>query len=218
MALVGIVLLIVFGPDREEVKRRFEFYGAEGDLKIMPELSIDDGDDAVHQLPKYFQDTPPPPPLEILDEEPDPAAVEEMPVVKETSEVETDIVGQNVDADPALDPVDQVELTLPQQTSRDWRIVYMVRPNYPLDATETERRTPVITVEVAIFVNPDGRVAASMITSSTGGPAFANVVLKAVEQWLFQWLIGDGRPASGRWIEMTWNFKSPYFTNFNGLE
>jgi len=54
IALVLLIVVALFGPSREEVKRRFENYGAEGPLEIMPDISIDDGSDPIAQLPEAF--------------------------------------------------------------------------------------------------------------------------------------------------------------------
>jgi TonB family protein len=86
----------------------------------------------------------------------------------------------------------------------------MGRPQPPRGATEEARRRPVITVEVAFFVNEEGRVTHSYILSSTGGPSFNEVVLKAVNQWLYKPVAREGRPPQGFWNRLTIRFKSPY--------
>lgn len=207
VALAAIALLVLLGPNRDEVRKRFVIYGAEGEIRLMPEISIDDGTDPVYQLPESFRDTPPPD-FVIEPDEPRPDGVEVVPPVVEEArfdqEGESDI--EVVDADVGRE--NRVELTLPQQTSRDFRILELVRPLYPAGATEAERRTPEIRVEAAIFVGPDGLVRAAMVTGGTGGPVFQEEALRAMRQWVFQWLI-EPPPQVGRWIEMTWRFKGP---------
>ena len=85
----------------------------------------------------------------------------------------------------------------------------MVRPLYPLTASAREQRLPIVRVDVAIFVDASGQVTASMITASEGGPPFTETVLAAMEQWEFEWS-RQAVPVVGRWIEMSWRFKSPY--------
>ena len=104
---------------------------------------------------------------------------------------------------------DQVELNLPQQSNPDWYIMHMVRPEYPLNAPLHERKTPVIFVKVAVFLDLDGKVSASMVTATNGSQIFTDAVLAAVDQWEFAWRIS---PTAGRWVEMTWNFRSPFYT------
>ena len=55
VALTALVLLVLLGPDEQEVKERFEYYGAPGELQIMPEVSIEEGDQSLHQLPRSLQ-------------------------------------------------------------------------------------------------------------------------------------------------------------------
>ncbi len=206
-AVAILVLLALLGPDKEAVKRRFEYYGAPGELRIMPEISVDSGSDRTHQLPKSLQQPPPPADVQVEKDRDDPDAEETRPKPQEgkpTEIVPDDVVADGEKADQA-----QVELALPTQSNPDWFILHMVRPEYPVEASESERRMPVIFVKAAIFVGEDGQVQEKMILSTNGGPAFRAAVLKAIGEWLFGW---RGDPAGGRWIEMTWNFRSPYFT------
>lgn len=211
-ALLLLGLLIVLGPDHRDVERRFRFYGAPGVLRIMPEISIEDGKDRVHQLPKSLQVPPPPAAIEILKEDVDPHGT--VPVPKETDD--RNVQDQDeVQPDPDAERADraQVELSLPSQTNPDWYILHMVRPEYPLDAPEAERRQPLIFVNVAIFVGPSGDVAERMVQATNGSRVFAEEVLAALVDWKFGWRVN---PGYGRWIEMTWNFHSPYFAQAGG--
>ncbi|MFN2371463.1 MAG: hypothetical protein ABR506_09990 [Candidatus Krumholzibacteriia bacterium] len=206
-ALVLLALLVLLGPDQEEVKRRFEYYGAPGELRIMPEISIDDGRDAVHQLPKSLQQPPPPAEIVVEPESDDPDAEDTVARPREGAPTDRPPVDLVADAEQASEA--QVELALPQQRNPDWFILHQVRPDYPVDAPEAERRQPLVFVEAAIFVGRDGRVTESMITATNGGPTYGRAVLAAVDQWVFGWRVD---PGAGRWIEMTWNFRSPYFS------
>jgi len=207
VALAGLALVILLGPDQEEIKRRFEYYGAPGELRIMPEVSIDDGSDAVHQLPKSLQMPPPPAEVVVEDEPDDPDATEALPTPREGRPVEDTPLEVVADAEEASDP--QVELALPQQRNPDWYILHQVRPEYPVAAPEAERRMPTVFVRAAIFVGKDGRVKEKMVLATNGGAAFSDAVLAAIGEWIFGWRVD---PGAGRWIEMTWNFRSPYFT------
>ena len=207
-AAVGLLaLLVLLGPEQEEIKRRFEYYGAPGELRIMPEISIDKGSDRVHQMPKSLQQPPPPAEVVVEEEMDDPDAEDVVAEPKEGTPAEVrpdDVVADAEEASEA-----QVELALPQQTNPDWFILHQVRPEYPVDAPESERRLPKVFVKAAIFVGRDGRVQEKMVLATNGGATYAEAVLEALGEWVFGWRID---PGAGRWIEMTWNFRSPYFT------
>ena len=209
VAVAGLIALVLLGPNEQEIKERFEYYGAPGELKIMPEISIDDGQQKVHQIPQSLQVQPPPANIEIEEEEQTEEGTVEVPPenILEPNEVETvrDLPQDNTD----LSSDQQVEMARPMQTNPDYFILNLVRPQYPLEASEAERRIPVITVTVAIHVGPDGLVSDAWITRNTGGPLFAEECLKAVRQWKFGWRID---PGIGRQFPITWRFKSPYFT------
>jgi len=208
VALVALIAAILLGPDQQSIKKRFEYYGAPGEMQIMPEVSIDRGRDQVHQLPKSLQEPPPPANLEIEREDLDPDATEKVMVNELQQEVDTDRLAELPDPDAQDDSDDQVELSLPLQSNPDWFVLHEVRPAYPLKISAKERRTPVIFVRVAIFVGPNGDVLEAMITGTDGSRPFTDEVLEKVRQWKFGWRVA---PGAGRWIEMTWNFKSPFF-------
>lgn len=206
LALVLLLLGVLFGPDREDVKRTFEFSGKAGPLKVMPELSVDEGMDPRHQeqLRKALQPPEPAPNYEI--EEEDPEAVEEKPVSAAPVPEPAPEADPVEDAD--LDVVDAVEMHLPSQTNPWFRLVRMVRPTYPLDATPADRALPSLEVEVAFYVAPSGKVEGAYILRNEGGPAFADVVLRAVEQWLYEPIPGARAP-DGFWNRLTITFVSP---------
>ena len=138
VAVIGLVLLAVLGPDQEEIKRRFEYYGAPGELRIMPEVSIDDGSDAIRQLPKSLQQ-PPPPAEVVVDEEPeDPDAEEVLPVPREGTVVEDTPREVVLDAEEASES--QVEFSLPRQSNPDYFIIHIEPPVYPYPVDHTLAR------------------------------------------------------------------------------
>ena len=56
VAAVLIVVVIAFlGPSKETVEKRFTPYGAEGPLRIMPEISIEEGQDESHPHQRCFR-------------------------------------------------------------------------------------------------------------------------------------------------------------------
>jgi hypothetical protein len=207
-ALVALAALILLGPSQEAIKKRFEYYGAPGDLTIMPEISIEDGSDRVHQIPKTLMTPPPPAHIEIEPEAIDPDA--EKPRPKEADNLEDQVRDwPTFEPTPAAEVMDnnQVELSLPQQSSPDWFILYQEMPEYPLTASESVQRIPVIQIRVAIFVDKEGNVTEAIIQSANASSLFTTEVLEKVRTWEFGWRVD---PLAGRWIELTFNFNSPY--------
>jgi len=103
----------------------------------------------------------------------------------------------------------QVEFTLPQQSNPDYFIIHIEPPLYPVNASESDRRAPVVTVLADLYVGVSGKVEAVLIVSSNGGPEYEIAVQEAVATWRFGWR-QEPKP---RWFERTtFNFRSPYFT------
>ncbi len=205
-AVVILLILAWLGPDAQVVRRKFEHYGKPGELRIMPEVSIDEGSDRSHQLPKSLR-KPPPPAVILPEERNDPRAEEKVPVPNDSEAKPALEVARPDDLTADTAQKDQVELKLPSQSNPDWYLLKQVNPEYPLDSSEADRRTPVVFVKVGIFVGPDGLVRETIILATNGSPVFGKAVLEAVKQWKFGWRVD---PREGRWIEMTWNFRSPY--------
>lgn len=207
LAVLAVILFAVFGPDREDVKKRFEFSGVEGPLKVMPELSIDEGVDARFQEAMRRKDLPEPSPrYEVLEDDHGPE-----PVPKESeASPDTEAAVEESD-DPELDEMDLVDMRLPAQSNPWFRLVRMVRPRYPADATAQDRMLPLVLVEVAFYVSPSGTIEGAYIISNEGSDAFARVTLKAVEEWLYEPISADVAP-QGFWNRLTLRFRQPTAT------
>lgn len=204
-AVLVLLLLIIFGPDRDEVKRRWEFSGKEGPLEVMPELSIEDGADARHQerLRRAQELSSPAPNFEVLEiegEEPTRDVVSPEP--DDAEEIDTE-------SEPEWDAYDTVELKLPTQTNPCFHLRRQVYPRYPADASHADRARPLITVKVAFFVGPEGRVGGSYIMTSDGSAPFDDVVLKAVEQWRYEPDFAACASPDGFWNVLTVLFRTP---------
>jgi TonB family protein len=209
VALLGLVALVLFGPAEEEIKERFEYYGAPGEMRIMPEISIVEGQDAVERKLKLPNLPPPPADIEIVKDDPAEDGTVEVPkadLKKDTQAIES--VRDPMDASSEED-VSQAELARPMQSNPDFYILKLVKPDYPADASENERRIPRVFVQVAVFVGPDGLVTDTMVMNNTGSRIYELAAIEAVRQWQFGWRVD---PGVGRWIRIPWNFKSPYFT------
>ncbi len=209
LAVLALVAFMIFGPREEDIKKRFEYYGVQDEMRIMSEISIDDGHDQVQKLPKSLQMPPPPANIEIEEETPDPDGSEPMPQKREADPNRIDVNTNNPLEEAEVSEEYQVEMSLPMQTNKDFYIIHLERPDYPLNATELERRTPIVVVQVGIFVDPQGHVTEAMILSSGGSRVYDEAVLGAVRNWKFGWLV---EPGAGRWLQFPFNFKSPYFT------
>jgi hypothetical protein len=204
-----LILFIILGPDADTVNKKFEYIGAQGDLNIMDAISVVDGTDKVHQLPKSLQKPPPPSNIEIEKEMTHETGTREIPRPVVAQEVENPVIMEIIDEQAEEFTQELVSLATPMQNSSTYYIKHMIRPEYPLlEATETELQTEVIYVSVQFFVEKGGTVSASMIQSTNGGPAFTNEVLKKIDQWILGFYIDVG---PGIWLQTTWNFKSPYF-------
>lgn len=217
LALAIIGAMVLLGPDAESIERKFTPYGEVGPLRLLPEISIDDAEDARQQRAAVEAAAPPAAP----DYQIDPAdrseqARESAPV---SSDVQPDMphVGES-DTEPALTEVAMasdgdatVDMDLPSQTvDSDFIITKLVRPLYPAQASVADRARPVITVTAGFFVDSAGTVQALMIQSNDGGPAFAAAARQAMEQWEFQPRLRDGVPPAPRWLVVTWRFRSPF--------
>ncbi len=207
-ALVLILLIVLLDPGGREIARRFTPYGAEGPLRIMPEISVDEGTAEVYQKPKAAPRESAP----IYELEPEsisPRATQAVPMQPAEPRPLVDKA-----ADVAEEGTGEVELLLPRSTADQAFIIRkIVRPIYPIDATEAERRTVEILVRSAVFLDATGAITAAMITYSEGSAAFDEVVLAAVRQWEFEPVMRDGKPPAPRWLEIPWRFKSPYRVN-----
>ena len=203
--IIGGVLL---SPEAEEKEIPFRHYGVKDELHIMPELSIEEGQDRSHQIPQSLQVPPPP---SVIEEEREPEsenAVEPLPPEHQIREREVieDAVMPNPDAEIAEQ--DQVEMLLPQQSNPDFYILRHVPARYPLNAAPEDRRLPVIFVKASMFVGPDGKVTDVLIEGTNGGQPFMDEVINKLKMMEFGWRVD---PGPGRWINTTFNFRSPYF-------
>ena len=206
-AVLVILLIILFGPDRDDIKRRWEFSGKEGPMEMLPELSIEDGSDQRHQeqLRRAQELNPPAPNFEILEHDGEVPT----PDLEVVSPEPDDSLEPQTETEPAWDEFDTVELRLPTQTNPCFHLDRQVYPRYPADATDTDRMRPLITVKVAFFVGPEGKIGGSYVMNSDGGRAFDEVVIKAVDQWEYKPDFAACASPDGFWNVLTVLFRSP---------
>lgn len=205
-ALALLVVIALLGPDAESIRRRFDFaHGAKGPLRVMPELSIEPGRDPRHQEPAQFRKLwRPPPEQQWQERQPDAQPVPPPQPLPSPRPLTDDELAQDAD----LDVLDAVEMHLPQQTSPCFVIDRLVRPRYPRAAGSAVDRAMVVHVEVAFYVDPTGTVTASYVLNSDGDPAFAEIALKAVNQWRYRPLQENGCPPLGFWVRLPITFRN----------
>jgi TonB family protein len=209
ITICALIAFMIFGPREEDIKQRFEYYGVRGEMQIMNEVSIDDGRDLTAQVPQSLRIPPPPAKLEIEEDTPDPKGTDVMPEESDADPNRIDVNTKNPLEDSEVSENYQVEMALPMQSNPDYYALHTPIPDYPMGATELERRTPVIVVKVGLFVDPRGDVSEVMILASNGSRVYEEAALKAVQTWKFGWRVA---PGAGRWLQFPFNFKSPYFT------
>ena len=214
--LLILGLLVVFGPSAADIDRKFTPYGNEGPLRIMPEISIEDGVDPVRRQARRDAAAPPPAPeYEVIPDRSRPDARDLVPEARDQAQASDR--GQPSDApqdaqlaDPTEGDAD-IDMLMPSQhADSDFIIRKLVRPVYPAWATAEERMRPLITVEAAFYLNERAEIIAVMVQRNEGGPAFAEVVRAAMEQWEFAPRLRDGVPPRPRWLVVIWRFRSPF--------
>lgn len=208
-AVLGLLLLVLLGPSEKEIKDRFEYYGAPGELKIMQEISIEEGRQDKYQIPRSLMSQPPPSNIEIEKEDPTEDGTVEIPPVNIQKPNTSKIASEFPHEETELSSEPQVKMARPMQSNPDYYILNLVIPEYPLGASEAERRIPIIYVNVNIFVGPDGLVTDAWVNSTNGSRLFVEAGIEAAKQWKFGWRIN---PGIGRSYVIPWQFKSPYFT------
>lgn len=216
-ALVVLALLVLLGPSAEEIERKFTPYGAEGPLRLMPEIAIEDGEDALHRQAQRQQARPEAAPhYEVLP--PDPQAQVQQPPPLQTPPVEpSNTVGAESEVPAAADIAAvgsgdaEIDLLMPSQLAdADFIIRKLVRPLYPMQASTYDRLRPLIVVEAAFFLNETADIIAVIVQKNDGGEVFAEVVREAMLQWEFEPRWRDGKPPAPRWLVVTWRFRSPF--------
>lgn len=217
LAVAVLVIIALLGPSAETIERKFTPYGKSGELQLMPEISVDDGQqEASRQAASEASPPPPAPDFQVEPEELSPNATELTPTPSETvSELsgQADSQADQPESDVVVpnDSMAQVDMEMPsQRVDSDFIITKLVRPLYPPHASQADRARPVITVKAAFFVKSDGEVTALIINSNDGGPEFAEAARMAMEQWEFEPRLKNGELPAARWLVVTWRFRSPY--------
>jgi len=207
VALVAFYLGSVYGPHPDEVRHWMLHTGVEGELRVMPEIHIVRSEDAITQdqhqsmagatkgVETEVEEEKPKPPEEVVD--PDPFLPKGNP--DEILETALPFTGMSVENETE----DQIQMLRPTQQSNDFVLIRLVRPNYPRNAPVHLRQRSV-TVEVAIYVELDGKVGGAYISSS-GGKVFDEAVLAAVHQWEYRYVGPEGQQEEV-WDQVRWIF------------
>jgi hypothetical protein len=215
-ALAILALVVLLGPSAEEVERKFTPYGAEGPLRIMPEIAIEEGrDEVARQAAREASAPPPAPRYEVEPDRVQPDSEQLIPPPSERDAEQVDVTeageAESETAHASETPGDAaVDMVLPSQNAdSDFIIRRLVRPLYPPGASIADQRRPLVTVQGAFYLDSDATIVAVMIQSNDGGPEFATAAREAMEQWEFAPRIRDGVPPAPRWLVVTWRFRSP---------
>jgi len=181
----------------------------EGELRILPEIQIIDPEDPVTQKEKRAMA----------------GATQGLEVeVVDRTEIERPTENPNPVAprrgipDPTLpvnqnpadgtvggtDDQDQVRMMRPSQRSSDFILIKMARPIYPPGIPAAIRRRT-IQVDVAIYVEADGKVSGAYVTKGGGGQAFEEAALSAVREWEYRYVGPEGE-AEPFWDQVRWIF------------
>jgi TonB family protein len=204
-ALLVIALIVLFGPSRDAVQKRWEFAGREGPVTILPEISIDDGAEARHQerMDNSLSMPSPAPNYEVER----PLADDAEPVPPESSEVPESELPRDDLTREQLDEFDVVEMNLPSPTNPCFHLTRQVYPRYPAEAEPAERLRR-ITVQAAFFVGPAGEVTGSYVLDSDGSHLFDDMVLQAVTLWRYDPDFTVCADPAGFWNVLTVTFES----------
>jgi TonB family protein len=84
------------------------------------------------------------------------------------------------------------------RTASKGEVARQVLPPVPVSARNTIRGR--IKVAVLVEVDPSGKVASAKLTSAGPSRYFANLALKAAQQWQFTPPLEDGQPAPSAWL------------------
>jgi TonB family protein len=181
--------------------------GRAGPLRMMPQLSIDDGTDAREQAASRARRPPVPSPPRPA---PPPVSSGELVPVPSLARAPADSLAAPVSDDVDVTLYDAIEMRLPAQMNPCFVLERLAKPEYPVGVSEQDRRRSAITVEVAFFVNLQGNVTASYILKSDGATVFNEPVLRAVNAWKFAPVTDPACPPLGFWIRLPVIFHSPY--------
>jgi TonB family protein len=209
LAVVILILIAVLGPDEERLQQLLFHTGVEGELRILPEIQIIQEEDPVSQEAKQAMAGA----TQGLDVE-----VVDRPEQETPSENPTPAPPPRGQPDPTLpfddqprvgavgadEVVDQVRMVRPTQRSNDFILVKLVRPQYPPGISPALRRRT-FQVDVAVYVEADGKVSGAYVTKGEGGRAFEEAALSAVRQWEYRYVGPDGK-AEPFWDQVRWIF------------
>lgn len=209
LAVLGIVLVAVLGPDEDRLENLLFHTGVEGELRVLPEIQIIDAEDPVTQEEKHTMagatqglD------VEVVDRtEPERPTENPLPVDPRRGRPDPSLPVNQVPTDGLLgatDQVDQVRMMRPTQRSNDFILVKMSRPVYPPGIPPALRQRTVH-VDVAIYVEADGKVSGAYVTRSTASRPFEDAALAAVQGWEYRYVGREGK-AQPFWDQVRWIF------------
>ena len=209
-AFIGLILLAILGPDEQGLQDWLFHTGAKGELRILPEIQIiQDENPHTQKEKRTMAGASQGLQVEVVDRPQTPPAVD----AKLPSPARKGIPDPSLPSNSILrhekgqldDERNQIRMVRPSQQSLDFILVKLVRPEYPRKVPRWLRAKTVV-VDVAIYVEADGRVSDAYILRGEGGELFANAVLKTVRQWEYRYIGAMGKEQPF-WDQVRWIFQ-----------
>jgi len=209
-AVAGLIALALFGPDEQQLQTWLFHTGVEGELRILPELQIIQDTDPITQPERRtMAGATEGMNVEVVDRPLKPLSPDSDEPAPRTRGVARPTIEWNPKLAPRPDvgdqPQDRTRMIRPSQRSLDFVLVKLVRPIYPAATPDWLRRKKVV-VDVAVYVEADGKVSDAYILRSNGGPLFSQAVLQAVRQWEYRY-VGAAGQEQPFWDQVRWIFE-----------
>ncbi len=207
--VLGLILVVLFGPQGDPEGEWYRRTGIEGPLEILdnieviPDTPIDEvSQEEFRQLAATTQGVDPQLTERILAENPDPRPLDQETGrgIPQDSRINRDGTSHSRQDDPQA----QVRRSRAAQQSMQFVLLQSVNPTYPLQASASLRQRRIV-VSVAMYVDESGHVAEAYLRGNNGGNLFAEAVLEAVRKWVYKPLLIDGMP-SGFWDQINFVF------------
>jgi TonB family protein len=208
-ALLGFILFAILGPDEDRLQYWLLHSGIEGPLRILPNIEIIPERDPVSQAAEHRRaNVTQGLEVNVVDRKPERESLKGLPVPPAHGKPEYSVETQQEPSEeiwPGTEERERVRLMRPSQRSLDFVLVKLVRPEYP-HGVPLALQSRTITVDVAIYVESDGKVSGAYITKGEGGKLFESEVLRAVRQWEYRY-VGQEGDAQPFWDQVRWIFK-----------
>jgi TonB family protein len=190
-----LVTLLFFTSDRIPYREIEQRVGWEGEMRILPEITIITENDDESSFERQFRvDAMTSVNLDLA--ETGDVAASKTPVEEKPKDDEVQVATEDYD-------VRTVQRAREVSYSEDYVILQMVEPEYPPEELAMGIES---NVTVELFVNERGRVVSATVLSSDGRASFEDASLDAVRQFVFQPPVREGHRTS-MWIKFRIKFR-----------